>query len=95
MDNLKVEFAKSATGVFGSGWSWIIKEKDGGLNMITTPNQDSPVMDIVAQRGKPILGIDVWEHAYYLKHQNKRADYVNDFWNVIDWNQVSKWYGEG
>ena len=95
MDNLKAEFTKLATGVFGSGWAWIIKDKENNLSMITTPNQDSPVMDIVAQRGKPILAIDVWEHAYYLKHQNKRADYINDYWNVIDWNQVSKWYGEG
>ncbi len=94
MDNFKAEFAKSATGVFGSGWAWLVKDKENTLSLITSPNQDSPIMDIAAQRGKPILGIDVWEHAYYLKHQNKRADYIADFWNVIDWNQVSKWYGE-
>ncbi|MBK7443779.1 MAG: superoxide dismutase [Bacteroidetes bacterium] len=94
MDNFKAEFAKSATGVFGSGWAWLAKDKENNLMLITTPNQDSPVMDIAAQRGKPIMGIDVWEHAYYLKHQNKRADYIADFWNVIDWNQVSKWYSE-
>lgn len=62
---------------------------------MTTPNQDNPVMDIMPQRAKPIMGIDVWEHAYYLKHQNKRADYITDFWNVIDWAQVTKWYAEG
>ena len=94
MDNFKVEFAKSATGVFGSGWAWLIKDKENNLSLTTTANQDSPIMDIAAMRGKPILGIDVWEHAYYLKHQNKRADYVADFWNVLDWNQVSKWFVE-
>jgi len=92
MDNFKAEFAKSATGVFGSGWAWLVKDKENNLSIITSPNQDSPIMDIAAQRGQPILGIDVWEHAYYLKHQNKRGDYIADFWNVIDWNQVSKWY---
>ena len=94
MDNFKVEFAKSATGVFGSGWAWLIKDKENNLSLTTTANQDSPIMDIAAMRGNPILGIDVWEHAYYLKHQNKRADYVADFWNVLDWNQVSKWFVE-
>lgn len=94
MDALKADFAKSASGVFGSGWAWLVKDKENNLSLISTANQDNPLMDIAAQRGKPILGIDVWEHAYYLKHQNKRADYIADFWNVIDWNQVSKWYGE-
>jgi len=93
-DNFKVEFAKSATGVFGSGWAWLVKDKENSLSIITTPNQDSPVMDIMPQRTKPILAIDVWEHAYYLKHQNKRVDYITDFWNVVDWNQVTKWYAE-
>lgn len=93
-DNFKVEFAKSATGVFGSGWAWLVKDKENNLSIMTTPNQDSPVMDIMPQRAKPIMGIDVWEHAYYLKHQNKRADYISDFWNVIDWAQVTKWYSE-
>ena len=94
MDNLKTEFNKAATGVFGSGWAWVIKDQSNALSIVTSPNQDNPVMDIAAQRGKPIMGIDVWEHAYYLKHQNKRADYIADFWNVIDWNQASKWYDE-
>ncbi len=93
-DNFKVEFAKSATGVFGSGWAWVVKDKENNLSIITTPNQDCPIMDIMLQPSKPIMGIDVWEHAYYLKHQNKRADYINDFWNVIDWTQVTKWYAE-
>ncbi len=93
-DNFKAEFSKTATGVFGSGWAWLIVDKERNLSITTTPNQDCPVMDIAATRGRPILGIDVWEHAYYLKHQNKRADYIADFLNVIDWNQVSKWYAE-
>lgn len=94
MDKFKEEFAKSATGVFGSGWAWLVTDKQNKLSIVTTPNQDNPLMDISMERGKPILGIDVWEHAYYLKHQNKRAEYISDFWNVVDWNQVSKWYGE-
>jgi len=94
MDNFKAEFSKSASGVFGSGWAWLIMDKERNLAITTTPNQDSPVMDVAQQRGRPILGIDVWEHAYYLKHQNKRADYIGDFLNVIDWGQVSKWYEE-
>lgn len=84
-DNFKAEFAKAATGRFGSGWAWLIV--DGGKVSITsTPNQDSPLME-----GKtPILGLDVWEHAYYLKYQNKRPDYIAAFWNVVNWDEVSK-----
>ncbi|WP_411503418.1 superoxide dismutase [Brevibacillus centrosporus] len=84
-DNFKAEFAKAATGRFGSGWAWLVA--DGGKVAITsTPNQDSPVME-----GKtPILGLDVWEHAYYLKYQNKRPDYISAFWNVVNWDEVSK-----
>lgn len=84
-DNFKAEFAKAATTRFGSGWAWLIV--DGGKVSITsTPNQDSPLME-----GKtPILGLDVWEHAYYLKYQNKRPDYIGAFWNVVNWDEVSK-----
>ncbi|MGG3885229.1 superoxide dismutase [Brevibacillus panacihumi] len=84
-DNFKAEFAKAATGRFGSGWAWLIA--DGGKVAITsTPNQDSPIME-----GKtPILGLDVWEHAYYLNYQNKRPDYIAAFWNVVNWDEVSK-----
>ncbi|CAM5796119.1 MULTISPECIES: superoxide dismutase [Brevibacillus] len=84
-DNFKAEFAKAATTRFGSGWAWLIV--DGGKLAITsTPNQDSPIME-----GKtPILGLDVWEHAYYLKYQNKRPDYIGAFWNVVNWDEVSK-----
>ncbi len=94
IDQLKAEFNTAATSVFGSGWAWLIKDKTNNLSIVTSANQDNPLMDISEMRGKPIMGIDVWEHAYYLKHQNKRADYITDFWNVIDWNQVSKWYVE-
>ena len=84
-DNFKAEFAKAAAGRFGSGWAWLVV--DGGKVSITsTPNQDSPIME-----GKtPILGLDVWEHAYYLKYQNKRPDYIAAFWNVVNWDEVSK-----
>ncbi len=76
-------------GRFGSGWSWIVVGPDGKLTVVATPNQDNPLMD---GSGTPILGIDVWEHAYYLKHQNKRADYLTAWWNVINWNAVSERY---
>lgn len=84
-DNFKAEFAKAAAGRFGSGWAWLVV--DGGkLSITSTPNQDSPIME-----GKtPILGLDVWEHAYYLKYQNKRPDYIAAFWNVVNWDEVSK-----
>ncbi|MGO0059304.1 superoxide dismutase [Brevibacillus fluminis] len=86
-DNFKAEFAKAATTRFGSGWAWLIV--DGGeLAITSTPNQDSPLFE-----GKtPILGLDVWEHAYYLKFQNKRPDYIGAFWNVVNWDEVSKRY---
>ena len=94
MENLKKEFEKTALGVFGSGWAWVIL-KDGKLLITSTPNQDNPLMDlptgqagIATKQGKPIMAIDVWEHAYYLKYQNKRADYVNAFWNVLNWDKV-------
>lgn len=90
MDNFKAEFNKAATGVFGSGWAWLVKLDDGSLQIGTTPNQDNPLMDISPLQGKPILGVDVWEHAYYLKYQNRRAEYLSAFWNVVDWNTVSE-----
>lgn len=93
-DAFKEKFAAAGMTRFGSGWAWLI-EQDGKLVISSTPNQDNPLMDVADVKGKPILGVDVWEHAYYLKHQNKRADYITDFWNVIDWAQVTKWYAEG
>lgn len=89
LDNFKAEFAKAATGRFGSGWAWLIW-KDGKLVISSTPNQDNPLMDVAEVKGTPILALDVWEHAYYLKYQNKRADYISAFWNVVNWDFVSQ-----
>lgn len=89
LENLKSEFNKAATSRFGSGWAWLIV-KDGKLTICSTPNQDNPLMDVAEVKGKPILALDVWEHAYYLKYQNKRADYINAFWNVVNWDFVSQ-----
>ena len=91
LDNLKLEFAKAATSRFGSGWAWLLV-KDGKLVISSTPNQDNPLMDVAEVKGKPILALDVWEHAYYLKYQNKRADYIAAFWNVVNWDFVSQQY---
>ena len=90
-DAFKAEFAKAAGGRFGSGWAWL-GVKDGKLVIGSTPNQDNPLMDIAESKFTPILGIDVWEHAYYLKYQNRRPDYVNAFWNVVRWDVVSDRY---
>ena len=86
-DAFKDEFKKAALGRFGSGWAWLIKTGDG-VAIASTPNQDNPLMDIAEVKGTPIIGLDVWEHAYYLKYQNKRPDYVDAFWNVVDWNKA-------
>jgi Fe-Mn family superoxide dismutase len=86
-DAFKDEFKKAALGRFGSGWAWLIKTSDG-VAITSTPNQDNPLMDIADVKGTPIIGLDVWEHAYYLKYQNKRPDYVDAFWNVVDWNKA-------
>jgi superoxide dismutase len=94
IDTLKVALNKLATGKFGSGWAWLMVGTDGKLAICATSNQDNPIMDVSSTRGIPILGIDVWEHAYYLKYQNKRADYLNAIWNLIDWGVVSKKYAE-
>lgn len=89
-DKFKEEFSNAAKGVFGSGWTWLCVGKDKGLFICTTPNQDNPLMlQIVAKTGTPILGLDVWEHAYYLKHQNKRPDYITAFFNVVNWKEVA------
>jgi Fe-Mn family superoxide dismutase len=89
-DALKENFAKAALTRFGSGWAWLIQRSDGTLAVTSTPNQDSPVMEGIAdETGTPLIGLDVWEHAYYLNYQNRRPDYVAAFWNVLDWDQVS------
>ena len=89
-DNLKAEFKKAGISRFGSGWAWLIVKADGSLAISSTPNQDNPLMDVADAKGTPILGLDVWEHAYYLKFQNKRPDYIDTFWNVVDWNGAEK-----
>jgi superoxide dismutase, Fe-Mn family len=88
----KDEFKKAAIGRFGSGWVWLCVKDDDSLCLCSTPNQDNPLMDIADCKGTPVLGLDVWEHAYYLKFQNKRPDFVDAFWNVVDWEAVQKRY---
>lgn len=88
-EKMKEEFNKAATTRFGSGWAWLVKH-DGKLVISSTPNQDNPLMDVAEVKGTPIMGLDVWEHAYYLNYQNRRPDYINAFWNVINWDEVSK-----
>jgi Fe-Mn family superoxide dismutase len=85
----KEAFAKAGTGRFGSGWAWLVAN-GGKLEIGSTPNQDNPLMDISEIKGTPILGLDVWEHAYYLKYQNKRADFIEAFWNVVNWDKVAE-----
>lgn len=87
----KDEFKKAATGRFGSGWAWLIKSGNG-VAITSTPNQDNPLMDIAETKGTPIIGLDVWEHAYYLKYQNKRPDYIDAYWNVVDWKAADALY---
>ena len=88
-DKFKEQFGQAATGRFGSGWAWLIKQHDK-LVIASTPNQDNPLMDIADVKGIPVLGLDVWEHAYYLKYQNRRADYVQAWWNVVNWDEAGK-----
>ncbi|MBD8696759.1 superoxide dismutase [Stenotrophomonas sp. CFBP 13718] len=88
----QTKFAEAATRVFGSGWAWLILKPDGSLAITTTPNQDNPLMDVVTERGTPLLALDVWEHAYYLHYQNKRADYIKAWWPMVNWNQVNARY---
>lgn len=87
-ETFKTKFAEAATGRFGSGWAWLVKKKDGTLEITSTANQDNPVMEDMTVT--PILGLDVWEHAYYLNYQNRRPDYVTAFWNVVDWDAVAE-----
>lgn len=94
LDKFKEAFSNAAKTRFGSGWAWLVMTPDKKLAVGNTPNQDNPLMDLSPLKGKPLLTIDVWEHAYYLKYQNKRADYVEAFWNVVNWDEVNKLYLE-
>lgn len=93
-ENFKSEFSKAAATRFGSGWAWLIVNGDGNLQVTSSPNQDNPLMDVAEVKGTPILGLDVWEHAYYLNYQNRRPDYISAFFNVIDWSEVSRRFSE-
>ncbi len=88
LDEFKAKLEAAGVGRFGSGWAWLIVDKDGRLAITSTPNQDNPMMDGL----KPVMGVDVWEHAYYLKYQNRRADYLKAWWNVVNWAEVAKRY---
>ncbi|MBL0741196.1 superoxide dismutase [Chryseolinea lacunae] len=89
-DEFKTKFAAAGTTRFGSGWAWLIVDAAGKLQITSTPNQDNPLMDVAEVKGTPILGLDVWEHAYYLNYQNRRPDYITAFWNVVNWAEVAK-----
>lgn len=91
-DTFTEKFNNAAATRFGSGWAWLIIKNDKSLAVSSTPNQDNPLMDVADENGMPILGLDVWEHAYYLKYQNKRPDYISAFWNVVDWDVIEKRY---
>ena len=92
VEAFKIEFEKAAASRFGSGWAWLIKEPSGKLRIISTANQDSPLLPMAEVKGKPVLTLDVWEHAYYLNYQNRRAEYVDNFWKVVNWNTVNERY---
>ena len=94
-DDFKIAFANAAATQFGSGWAWLCVQEGGNVEVCATANQDNPLMPGIGCGGTPILGIDVWEHAYYLNYQNRRPDYINAFFNVIDWNKVGSLYENG
>lgn len=93
-DDFKEKFSNAAATRFGSGWAWLVK-RNGKLDVFSTPNQDNPLMDVAEINGVPILALDVWEHAYYLKYQNRRPDYIQNFWHVVNWKEVEKLFVEG
>ena len=94
LENFKTAFSDAAKTRFGSGWAWLIVKADNSLAVCSTPNQDNPLMDLAETKGAPILCLDVWEHAYYLKYQNKRPDYINAWWNLVNWAFVEKKFTE-
>jgi Fe-Mn family superoxide dismutase len=89
-EDFKKKFSDAAVGRFGSGWAWLVLKSDGSLEITSTPNQDNPLMDVAEIKGFPVFGLDVWEHAYYLKYQNRRPEYITNFWNVINWDEIAK-----
>ncbi len=91
-DEMKKLFAQAATTRFGSGWAWLCVDANDDLFITSTPNQDNPLMDVAEKKGMPILGLDVWEHAYYLHYQNRRPDYIGAWWNVVNWTEVGRRY---
>jgi superoxide dismutase, Fe-Mn family len=91
-DEMKKQFAQAATTRFGSGWAWLCVGSDDHLFITSTPNQDNPLMDVADKKGMPILGLDVWEHAYYLNYQNRRPDYITAWWNAVNWAEVQRRY---
>ena len=93
-DEFKTKFAAAATTRFGSGWAWLTKDASGKLAISSTPNQDNPLMDVAEVKGTPIIGLDVWEHAYYLNYQNRRPDYIAAFWNIVNWSEAAKRFGK-
>lgn len=92
VEKLQEEFATAAAGRFGSGWAWVIVDESKKLKVVSTPNQDNTLMDAYEVKGSPILVIDVWEHAYYLQYQNRRVDFIKDFWKIVNWNKVNELY---
>ncbi|MDF2551986.1 MAG: superoxide dismutase [Chryseobacterium sp.] len=93
-DKFKTDFAEAAKTRFGSGWAWLIKNEDGSVSVSSTPNQDNPLMPVADVKGTPVLGLDVWEHAYYLNYQNRRPDYVTAFFNVVNWDKVEELFNK-
>ncbi len=89
-DDFKAKFAAAGAGRFGSGWAWLVRNGSGKLEIGSTPNQDNPLMDVSEVKGHPVLGLDVWEHAYYLNYQNRRPDYITAWWNVVNWDEASR-----
>lgn len=95
LEAFKKEFSDAGKTRFGSGWAWLCLDGHGKLFVCSTPNQDNPLMDVADKKGLPLLTIDVWEHAYYLKYQNKRGDYADSFWNIVNWDEVARRYENG